>query len=106
MKKVDIRVQRGFPGQGLLSRQEFVSLLREKYGWENREGYPMSYLDRFREDPEVVSLLTRLPALGYRYSPEDYPQLSHLARVLRAKPSLESRLFSPQTMRFLQQASR
>lgn len=93
-------------GSGDFSRQQFLSLLRERYGWENREGYPMAYLDRFREDPGVATLLTRLPALGYRFDPEDYPSLSRLARALQRDTDLEKRLFGLQTMRFLQEAAR
>ena len=92
-------------GRGDFSRQQFLSFLRERYGWENREGYPMAYLDRFRQNSAVVALLTRLPALGYRFNPEDYPNLSRLARALQKDSDLEKRLFGLQTMRFLQEAA-
>ena len=96
----------GAQWRGDFPREEFLSFLRERYGWENPEGYPMSYLDRFREDPAVASLLKRLPALGYRFDPEDYSSLSRLATALQGDADLEKRLFSPQTMRFLQKAAR
>jgi hypothetical protein len=44
--------------------------------------------------------------LGYRFDPEDYSSLSRLATALQGDADLEKRLFSPQTMRFLQKAAR